>query len=549
MNKQGISKSKFLPIFFFLIAVGFLVFVLAVWEPYIQSPVMWGNYSGTMKLYCNSSMEGPLNATIFRSAAGGGPATTNITTLLNTSANETTFNTTLDISAIPSGINYNFTCVMANQTNTVSVTNRTNITIDNTAPAVTFSSLFVDGDYINNTFVISTLVVDAIRNVTKGGNVFVNVTTNNVTASQVNFLNIGNLTGGINYYNLTISNGSWGDGKYNITIYANDSNSSFSLKNAAGAVVANQNITETLSITIDTTSPTANYSCNPTTLTIGQEVTCTCTGTDVTAGINYTSDGDTTSETSSVITKITTRSAGTFSRSCTVRDRAGNAIAAAATASYTVSSSTGSSTGSTSTSGGTPTTSVNTIGQITTTSPATVSNFVSGSGVSEIQVQVTSTASNVKITVNKYESAPAAVTVSLDNSYKYLQINTQNLADKLSKATIKTYVEKSWVTAKGIDKEEVSLYKYDESADQWNELTTTYASEDATYYYYNTEVASFSYFGLAPASAAVVSEEETPTPTPTPESTAIPAWVWIVIGVVILAAIIGGGIVLKKRKR
>ena len=58
-------------------------------------------------------------------------------------------------------------------------------------------------------------------------------------------------------------------------------------------------------------------------------------------------------------------------------------------------------------------------------------------------------------------------------------------------------VEKSWASTNGFGKDEVSVYKFDESAGKWNELGTTFSSEDDTYYYYNAEVSSFSYFAIS----------------------------------------------------
>ena len=46
-------------------------------------------------------------------------------------------------------------------------------------------------------------------------------------------------------------------------------------------------------------------------------------------------------------------------------------------------------------------------------------------------------------------------------------------------------VEKSWVSSKSLAKEKVSLFRYNETTNQWNELTTTFKEEDATYYYYS----------------------------------------------------------------
>ncbi len=554
-GKEGIAKKDFLILFGTLILIGFILFVwAAISAPRLDSPTTGYNYSGTLNFTCFGAMETAYNATLFIFNESGVITANNISTITNISANDTNFSsTTVDISMLKDG-RYNVSCRIINvsdstgETGTIYSANTSNITIDNTGPAVTFYG--ISDDYINGSFVISALVVDATSNITMGGDVYVNITTNNVTASQVNFTNITAYTGGAGYYNLTIGNGTLADGKYNVTIYANDSNSTCCLRNGLNAVVANLNNSETISITIDTVSPTATYECTPSSVTIGQLVTCICTGSDATSGINYTYDGTTTSSTASLITKITTRSAGTFSRSCIVKDRAGNTISTDASASYTVTIPVSSSSGGTS--GTTPsTTSTSTTATITPTSPATISNFASSSGIKEIQVEVTETANNVQINIGNYETnVPSAVPSSVTGTYKYLKIDTQNLADKLSKATMKIQVEKSWVDNQGIAKEDVSLFKYDETNNQWNELATTYSSEDNTYYYYTVELTSFSYFAIAPKGAEILSEGEEEGITTEEKTTGflgLPYWVWIVI-ILVIAIIIGGGAALRKKK-
>lgn len=422
-----------------------------------------------------------------------------------------------------------FTNLLYNETNVTVVVN------DSIAPyMVNFSIYDSDGYFISHSNWSGNLLLNVTAKdmgITTNMSVIFNLT--NMSGSQVATYAATNLSTSNNYWSYSLDTSGIADGvNYNITAWVRDGGGNINNSISVG------------NLTFDNTAPSGTLTCTPTDdIYIGGTVTCACTATDGLSGLNLSRG------TSGKVYNATptTTDSGEITQTCYFSDYAGNT--GTATATYTVWGTTTSGGSSGGTSGGTSTTSVSTVSQITAASPATVSNFASGSGVSEIQVQVTSTASNVKITVNKYESAPAAVTVTLDNAYKYLQINTQNLADKLSKATVKTYVEKSWVDSQGIAKEDVSLYKYDEVADQWNELTTTYASEDATYYYYTSEVTSFSYFGIAPASTAVVSGGETPTPTPTPEPTAIPLWVWIVIGAVILAAIIGGGVVLGKKKR
>ena len=160
------------------------------------------------------------------------------------------------------------------------------------------------------------------------------------------------------------------------------------------------------------------------------------------------------------------------------------------------------------------------------------------------------------MTVTKYDSKPAQVSKEKEgNVYQYLQINTENLINKLNKATVQFKVEKSWAEKKGLSKEKVSVSKFNESAKEWMELETKYSNEDSQYYYYNVELTSFSYFAISDKSvakdpAATDSNSKTGAENDVKSAKNL-TWLWIVI--IILAV----GIILslllrhhsKKKKR
>ena len=83
---------------------------------------------------------------------------------------------------------------------------------------------------------------------------------------------------------------------------------------------------------------------------------------------------------------------------------------------------------------------------------------------------------------------------------------------------------------------DVAVFKFDESAGEWNELSTTYSDADDTYYYYTVELNSFSYFAIG-EKAVVESGSETDV-TSTPESNK--KAMWIIIILVLLAAVAAG---------
>ena len=138
-------------------------------------------------------------------------------------------------------------------------------------------------------------------------------------------------------------------------------------------------------------------------------------------------------------------------------------------------------------------------------------DFNLGAGIKEIQIEVNNKAQNVKITVTKYDGKPAAVSVEKSGKvYRYLQIKTENLEDKLKNAKVKVQVDKNWTTENSIEKNDVSLFKFNETSQEWVELTTNYLEDDEKYSYYEVELKSFSYFAIGEKDSA--EEQQTKTP-------------------------------------
>ena len=186
--------------------------------------------------------------------------------------------------------------------------------------------------------------------------------------------------------------------------------------------------------------------------------------------------------------------------------------------------------------------------EITPGVAAIMKDFPSDIGIKQIEITVNNKAQNVKVTVTKYDGKPAEVSVEKSGSvYQYVQINTTNLLDKLSKAKIQFRVERTWTESNSVEKENVVVSKFDEENNVWNELNTTYSSEDDTYYYYDIEVSSFSYFAISEKS--LVSADEGAETTGGEEVTTISTmtWVWVSIGVAVLVVV--AVVLMMKRKK
>lgn len=223
--------------------------------------------------------------------------------------------------------NYNITITY--QFNNSATSNRTNVSIivnDSTKPDTvkiwptgTFD-LNRSGENVSGSIVLNVSVLDNgnITGLNKQRDIthlFFNIT--NSSGSQNGTFIASNVTGvkwNEVFWNVSLDTTKFPDGQYNITIWANDSYNN--LNNSK--IITN--------VTIDNTNPTGSVSCTPATLNSGNTVTCTCSPSDVRSGINTSA--------TTITANPSTANTGTFTETCTFKDRAGNSGTASGT--YTV---------------------------------------------------------------------------------------------------------------------------------------------------------------------------------------------------------------------
>ncbi|HTY44134.1 MAG TPA: PGF-pre-PGF domain-containing protein, partial [Patescibacteria group bacterium] len=392
-----------------------------------------------------------------------------------------------------------------------------NVTGSSVPPNVSFSEItnIVNNGNYSGVIVLNVSVIALTGTVSS---VYFNVT--NSSGQQKNYSLASNVS---RFYYLPFTTSNLTDGMYNITVYANDTS-------------GNLNNTQAIQITIDNTPPTGSYICSPSSVNWQQAVSCSCSSSDVLSGINS-------SAISYAASPDTSTSLGTFTVNCIFYDLAGNI--GNATTTYTVNSPQG---GTTSTSQTTTTPaitaqSVNNLNSILPGTPSLVNNFDPTIGVKDIQIQVNNEADNVQVNVIKYSTNPESVPLQTDNIYGYLQVQTQNLVSNLKKAIMEIQVNKSWVSNHSLTKDDISIFKYNESSSQWNALNTTYENEDNSYYYYNTELHNFSYFAIG--QKIIPSQNETTSEIVSNENS---SKIWAA-GVIILILGIISVLLIKKRKK
>lgn len=133
------------------------------------------------------------------------------------------------------------------------------------------------------------------------------------------------------------------------------------------------------------------------------------------------------------------------------------------------------------------------------------------------------------ITVQRKLSVPSSVGNPGTNVYEYENAELYYADNsELSGGTFNFKVEKSWMTANGYDYTDIVMLHYNEETGEWENLPTTFLSEDGNYYYYSAETPSFSWFAIAVSedSAAVSGSSESTkaaTAVSTSSSSNVPA--------------------------
>ncbi len=146
-------------------------------------------------------------------------------------------------------------------------------------------------------------------------------------------------------------------------------------------------------------------------------------------------------------------------------------------------------------------------------------NFDWSIGIKQIEVKVQNEAQNVEIKVTKYEDKPASINVNKTGKvYNYLQINEQNLENKLERAVLTIRIEREWLTENGLTRNDAALYKLDEVNGKWNEIPLENAGEDTLYHYYNASLNSFSYFLIGEKTQEVAEDVSDTTETETQQT-------------------------------
>ncbi len=262
----------------------------------------------------------------------------------------------------------------------------------------------------------------------------------------------------------------------------------------------NRNVTS-FTFTVDRTKPSVSVSCtnNP---AVGQVVTCTCTKSDATSGLESGSgfSGGVSSE------ATTASSVGTYTSGvCTAIDYAGNRQTATGSWTVVAAAQTGGSGP-----GGSPNgVVVKAAGQFnkkvwtSVNKGETVSLDIADAEVAVSKVSFTAgqNAYGATLQVQKVSVLPKDVPALDKNVYKYVSISQINLAKAIEgEVDVSFKVGVDWLAEKGLTKENVALHRFVDGA--WVTLPTTFSEEDGGYITYTAQTPGFSYFAIAEGKAA-----------------------------------------------
>jgi PGF-pre-PGF domain-containing protein len=405
------------------------------------------------------------------------------------------------------------------------------VRFDNIAPRVEDANFTNTGNYANLTNSLAkTLNITFHDTNSSTGAVVFNVTNSD---GVQNGTYVGQKTGDY-WWNNSMIITSHPDGTYNITAYVNDS---------AGNINSTARIH---TIKFDSTAPSISLSSSAATKT---SLTLTLSASDPTSGTRACSqDRPTATMTGmSSITETGLSCGTTYPYIVTCTDYAGNTRTSSEipfTTTSCVSASTAIS-GSTGGTGGATSEKVISWSNIAPGELKVIEDIDEDAGIKQIELEVTEDVSNVKVTIKRYEEKPEEVAVAKSGTvYSYLEIETTNLDDKLAQATMTIQIKEDWLNIKNLDKDDMALFKFNGETSEWDELITTYTSTDEDYNYYEVIVDSFSFFAIG-EKQAVIDEREEEEEIEILKTT---NWVlWIVVGVLVLAGIVGGAVAIKKK--
>ena len=141
--------NKFKGLGILLVLSVFLVLPMVMAATVLVAPTAGTNHTGTMIVNCTTAVANAINATVYYNATGGpsNQHATALITITNTTDSQAVFtDTAVSISSLGDLATYNFSCYADGDTQELSASDNSGITIDNTKPVVNLEIPFDGGD-------------------------------------------------------------------------------------------------------------------------------------------------------------------------------------------------------------------------------------------------------------------------------------------------------------------------------------------------------------------------------------------------------------------
>ena len=128
----------------------------------------------------------------------------------------------------------------------------------------------------------------------------------------------------------------------------------------------------------------------------------------------------------------------------------------------------------------------------------------------QINISVLNSVNNIKIVITKISRLPTSISHEISGKvYHLIEVLKENISDTdINKVFINFAVNKSWLIENGIDKTNISLYRWE---NKWRELETNYINEDSSEVFYQAESPGLSYFLIGTKSGEIVTTPTTCT--------------------------------------
>lgn len=170
------------------------------------------------------------------------------------------------------------------------------------------------------------------------------------------------------------------------------------------------------------------------------------------------------------------------------------------------------------------------IPQVSPDSPAILR--IEKTGIEEVQINVTENVRDVSFSVKQLDDAPEWASRDPPGMvYKYYYFQVENLTgERTENVEVTSKVSRAWIEDRGVDVDNLTMYRYDEAADEWEAMSTVVVGEDDEYVRVEYVAEGFSLFSLT-------GEEDTPDP-------GVPWTLAAVVVVLAIAALVMAGYIL-----